>query len=56
MFLTLFLGESLSLSRAHLPLLFKVALIADKDDSYFFICVVSYLLEPLSDGFEGGPA
>ena len=56
MFLTLFLGETLSLSRAHLPLLFKVALIADKDDSYFFICVVSYLLEPLSDRFEGGPA
>ena len=56
MILTLFFGKSLGLSRAHLPLLFKVALIADKDDSYFFICVVSYLLEPLSDGFEGGPA
>ena len=56
MFLTLFLGESLSLSRAHLPLLFKVALIADKDDSYFFISMIPYLLKPLSDGFEGTPA
>ena len=54
MILTLFVGKSLSLARAYLPILFEVALIADKDDSYFFICVVPHLLQPLPDGFEGG--
>ena len=56
MILTLFFGKSLGLSRAHLPLLFKVALIANKNDSHLFISMIPYLLKPLSDGFEGTPA
>ena len=35
--------------------MFKVILVANKDDDYFFVSVILHLLEPLADRFERLP-
>jgi len=48
----LFLSEEGGLSLGDLAFAFQIAFVADKDNGYFFIGVVSHFLKPLANRFK----